>query len=77
VQEGFERNKVYADPQAPVWQQVARFQEGSANVSLVAVHRFSYREAQQVDYQPSRQREQLHQAFLIPQRASGWLPLCH
>lgn len=28
LQEGFQRNKVYADPQAPVWQQVARFQEG-------------------------------------------------
>jgi hypothetical protein len=31
LQEGFERNKVYADPQAPVWQQVARFQEGGKN----------------------------------------------
>jgi hypothetical protein len=27
LQQGFERNKVYADPQAPVWQQVERFQE--------------------------------------------------
>jgi len=28
LREGFERNKVYADPQAPIWQQVVRFQEG-------------------------------------------------
>jgi hypothetical protein len=27
LQQGFEHNKVYADPQAPVWQQIERFQK--------------------------------------------------